>query len=264
VTFLSFDSGLSGVVINLAAIRTALGHDDTIVIERTSNGVNWAGVRGGQGIAITTSSLSLTDCEFDPEVVNTYRATPNTGSVQTDTITPSLGGTPWLKHPRFPFLNIPVTLSDAADITRSAQSGSFSVVNRALPVSVTVARASAQFSVTIATETLAELGAVNGIIEPGDVLLLHVPPDYLSLNGSGYYLPGDATETRNGLPASGRRWVTVALTESAMPDLAVTAIRNTWQGIIDTYATWSDLIADKATWSDVLATTGAPGDIVVP
>ena len=101
---LSYDGTLSRVRIDLTAVRTAIGADDTGLVERSLDQVRWITVRGGVAVSITAAALDLDDYEFSPDVVSYYRVTPTSG-VYTDSITPSLAVMGWLKKLRVPFLN---------------------------------------------------------------------------------------------------------------------------------------------------------------
>lgn len=48
---------------------------DVVLIERSTNQINWTTVRGGQAVALSAGACKLDDYEFSPNVVNYYRAT---------------------------------------------------------------------------------------------------------------------------------------------------------------------------------------------
>ena len=258
---LSYDGTLSRVRIDLTAVRTAIGADDTGLVERSLDQVRWITVRGGVAVSITAAALDLDDYEFSPDVVSYYRVTPTSG-VYTDSITPSLAGMVWLKNLRFPFLNQAVYPSDASDVPRRSLGGTFDVIGRSYPVAVTVMRASAQFDLTLATGTTDGRDLLIAAVSTGDVILLQNPPGSGYQFGGGYYAVGDVTETRQGV-AWDRRWITPPLTEAAAPGADVTGVTITWAGVVADYATWSDLVTAQATWADVLALVGGPADVIV-
>lgn len=259
-SFLTYDSALSRVRISLAGVRSAIGADDTAVVQRSPDQVRWTTVRGGTSVSLTATALPLDDYEFTPDALNYYRVLPAARAGQDDSITPDLAGQWWLKHVRYPFLNMIVTPSDAGDVTRPSMSGTFNIVGSSLPVVVSLPRASAQWSLTVATADLGELAALNALLATGDVLLLQVPSG--SIIAGGYFAAGDTTETRNTVPSQ-RRWVTIPLTEAAAPGPSVTGTTAIWQTAVDDYAMWSDLIVAQATWADVLSLVGSPADVVV-
>lgn len=260
MTYLSYDGTLSRVQVSLTAVRTAIGADDTAVVQRSLDQVRWTTVRGGSAVALTSSALPLDDYEFAPDTLNYYRVVPSSHTEQDDSITPDLAGQWWLKHIRFPFLNMTVTPSDVGDVTRPSMSGVFNIVGSSLPVVVSLPRASAQWALTVATADLAELAALNALLETGDVLLLQVPSG--SIIAGGYFACGDTTETRNTVPTQ-QRWVTIPLTEAAAPDPSVTGTTAIWQTLADDYAEWSDVTGALSTWQDVLSLVGSPADVVV-
>lgn len=258
--FLTYDPGLSRVRVSLTAVRTAIGADDTAAVQRSLDQVAWTTVRGASAVAVTATALPVDDYEFTPDTLNYYRVVPLAHDEQDDSITPDLAGQWWLKHIRFPFLNMIITPSNVGDVTRPSMSGVFNVIGRALPVIVSLPRASAQWSLTVATQDLTELAALNALLATGDVLLLQVPSG--SIIDGGYFAAGDTTETRNTVPSQ-RRWVTIPLTEAAAPDPSVTGTTAIWQSLIDDYAEWGDVRSALSTWADVLSLVGAPADIVV-
>lgn len=260
-SFLTYDSALSRVRIDLAAIRAGYGSDETGSVQRSLDQVRWTTVRGGDAIFITSGSLDLDDYEFTPDVVNYYQFLPDVDLVAlSDSITPDLAGEWWLKHIRFPFLNMTITPSDVGDVSRPSMSGVFNVVGSSLPVVVSLPRASAQWNLTVTTADLDELDALNALLATGDVLLLQVPAG--SIIRGGYFSAGDTTETRNTVPSE-QRWVTIPLTEAAAPDPSVTAVTSIWQTVIDDYGSWSDLLTGVATWADTVQLVGMPADVVV-
>jgi len=260
-SFLTYDPGLSRVRVSLSAIRTFYGADETGNVQRSPDQVRWTTVRGGSAITITATSPDLDDYEFTPDVINYYRFTP-TGilTILTDSITPDLAGEWWLKHLRYPFLNMTITPSDAGDATRPSMSGIFNIVGSSLPVVVSLPRASAQWNLTLSIADLGELDALNALLATGDVLLLQVPSG--SIIRGGYFAAGDTAETRNTVPSQ-QRWVTIPLTEAAAPAATVTPVTSIWQTVIDDYASWTGLVTAQATWADVVQLVGAPGDVIV-
>lgn len=259
MSYLTYDSALSRVRVSLTAVRTAIGADDTAVVQRSLDQVRWTTVRGGSSVSVTATALPLDDYEFAPDVLNYYRVVPGSHTEQDDSITPSLAGEWWLKHIRYPFLNMIVTPSDAGDVTRPSMSGVFNIVGSSLPVVVSLPRASAQWNLTVTTADLDALDALNALLETGDVLLLQVPSG--SIIRGGYFACGDTTETRNTVPSE-QRWVTIPLTEAAAPDPSVTGSTAIWQTLVDDYADWSSVTSALATWADVLQVVGSPADVV--
>lgn len=262
VSMASFDSGLCRVLLDMTAVRTALGHDSTGEVQRSLDQIQWTTVRGASAVPINASAADVSDYEFTPDADNFYQVLPNTG-VYTDDITPSLpGDLPWLKNLRFPFLNRQVKLSDADDITRPATSSTFQIMGRSYPVAVSTVRGARVTSITVETDTDDDVAALHGLLSTGDVVLLQVPADYTVSNLGGYYSAGDTVETRQDVPWT-MRWTTIPLTEVAPPDATVAPITGTWATVVANYATWAAVALDKATWADVVELVGAPGDVIV-
>lgn len=76
------DSALSRVRI---AVSSAPAGSDYATIERSTDGITWTVVRGGEAVTLVGGACSLDDFEFAPNVLNTYRAT------YVDTADPALG-----------------------------------------------------------------------------------------------------------------------------------------------------------------------------
>lgn len=66
------------------AITSAPTNAETVLIERSTDGVTWTTVRGASVLTLTSGAVSIDDYEFSDAVANTYRAT------YTDTTTPSI------------------------------------------------------------------------------------------------------------------------------------------------------------------------------
>jgi hypothetical protein len=257
---LSYDDSLGRVRADMTAVRSSLGHDDTGLLERSLDQIRWTTVRGGSGAAVSFTARDVDDYEFTPGVTNYYRLTPGTGSVQTDDIAPVLDSV-WLKDLARPFLNMKVKLAAPGDITRASRSATFDVIGRNPPVAVTMARGLRQFDLVVKTATDDAMAGLAALLDPGDVLLLQVPSDYPAPLG-GYYLPGDAVESRNG-GVWQARWTTISLTEAAAPGPDIIGGTITWAGLPALYASWDDLSAAVDSWNDLAETVGAPGDVVV-
>lgn len=260
-SFLTYDPGLSRVRISLSAIQAFYGADQAGGMQRSLDQVRWTTVRGGSSITVTATSQDLDDYEFTPDVINYYQFVPTGVLTDTnDSITPDLAGEWWLKHIRYPFLNMIVTPSDVGDVSRPSMSGVFNIVGSSLPVVVSLPRASAQWNLTVTTADLDELDALNALLATGDVLLLQVPSG--SIIRGGYFSAGDCAETRNTVPSE-QRWVTIPLTEAAAPAATVTGTTAIWQSVIDDYADWSSVVTALPTWADVIQLVGMPADVIV-
>lgn len=262
-TWLSFDPVLSRVIVSLSGLRAQIGSNDTATLQRSVDQLRWTTIRGGSGVTLTSSAPDLSDYEFAPDAVNYYRAVRSGGGIETLAIATDLGGVPWLKSIRYPFLNLPVQLSNVSDIVRPAGPGSdpFLVLGESDYRAIAVMRGSRQFTVTVAVEDDAGSAALATLLETGDTLLLQTPADY-TIPITGYYYAGDTVETRQGVPWS-RRWIDIPCVEVIPPDEAVTGPPGTWATVVSSYATWAALVTAQPTWADVGELIGAPSDVVV-
>lgn len=261
-SYLSFDPVLSRVLVDLAEVRSILGADDTGTVQRSVDGIVWTTVRGGSGVAVTSAAQPLSDYEFAPDVDNLYRVLPSTGSILAD-ITPDLGGTPWLKNLRFPFLNTPITFSDVSDIIRAAGPGAdpWRSTGDSLFRAPVVMRGGRTFTLTVPSSSDDQTAALDLLAASGDCVLVQTPAGY-PVPLTGYYAAGDLAETRNGVSWP-LRWITLPLTEVIAPADTVAPITGIWSSVTADYPTWADVAAGLATWADVVSLVGAPGDIVV-
>lgn len=262
---LVFDAILGRVRVDLTVVRAALGADSAGTVQRSADQIRWFTVRGGSQVPVTTTALPVDDYEFTPDAPNYYRVTVGAASYGS-VITPALNGQPWLKSVRYPFLNLPVSLADASDLTFTSRSGVFDVIGRSFPVAVTTVRAAAAYTLMVRTDTASARTGLEALLSSGDVVYLQVPattPDGFTWPvPGGYYLVGDYTESREGMPWE-RRTFSLPVTAVAAPDPSVTAVTITWQGIVNDFVTWNDLVAAKAAWADVVESVGSPADLIV-
>lgn len=203
-------------------------------------------VTGGAAAISRSVTVALAHAEFLNE--------------QTNSITPDLDGV-WLKSLRFPFLNRKVNVLDYSDIQRQDNNGVFHVLGRTLPVAVTDARGSREWTMTVWTETAGDAADLDTVLASGDLEFIHVPAD-CTVPG-GYVVVGTTTE-RKTRPHAVRRHFDLPVTEVAAPKQDSMGSTATWQTVLDNYATWADLIADKATWADVLELIGSADEVIVP
>ena len=239
----------------------------TASVQRSTNGITWAPVRGGSGLdGDAGATVSVDDYEFTPGVVNHYRvqvADPVSGAVlftEGESITPVLD-TIWLKSMARPFLNRPVTLTAYSDIARGSRNGVFDIVGRTLPVAVTDVRGSRAMTITVMVPSVSEADDLDQVLASGDPILLHVPPD-CPIPGM-YAVVGTVSISRRSMRGT-RRYLELPLTEVAAPGPDVVGDTVTWQSIVNAFATWDDLVAAEATWHDVAERIGDPGEVVVP
>ena len=184
---------------------------------------------------------------------------PDTG---TPVITPILEGV-WIKNVAKPWLNRRVAVVEASAIERPTRGGTFDVVGRTNPVTVTDVRASRRLELTILADTAQEANDLELGLSAGDVILLHVPPGCPLPIETMYAAVGDV-ESEQVSRYSEVRVLTLPLTETAAPGPDIVGTTITWSGVINAYSTWQALIDAMPTWGDVLEQIGAPGDVIVP
>lgn len=238
----------------------------TITIDRSTNGVLWTSVRGGVDLA-ASGGVSADDFEFDPNVVNTYRARSYSAvgallGTETQTVTPSIDRV-WLKSVRRPFLNLPVTVEDYSSIRRSSRAGSFDIPGRSFPVRVGDVASSRGWSYDLLTYTSAEAKGLEFLIASGDEGYVQVPPGF-DIPG-GYIDLGNMDKGRVSRPLSdARRRFTVQTYNIAAPAASVVGYASTWAGILNDFGSWTAVMAAFATWADVMEYVSDPETVIVP
>jgi hypothetical protein len=255
---LTYDSTLARVIINTDGLGAAV----TATVERSVDGVQWTTIRGGTNAPIVSGVLApfLSDYEFIPNVVNTYRVTPNTGSVQSNTITPTLTEV-WLKSLRRPFLNMPFKQAEiVSDIGRSARQGIFDVIGRSLPIAVTDLRQSREYTFRCVTRTKAEADSFDMLAASGDVLFIHAPP---SGHISSAYVTARNVQQSLRIPEEWCVW-SLDMREVAAPSADVIGSTATYQTVLNAYATYTDLLAAHTDYSDVLLLLADSSEVIVP
>lgn len=254
----TYDATLSRVRIT----ADGLGAATTALVERSTNQITWATVRGGLALTVTTGAAQLDDYEFTPGVVNYYRFSYTDGSpaTQTGSITPTLD-TVWLKNLARPFLNRAVTVTDWSDVEQASRNGIFDIVGRTMPVAVTDVRTSRRYTLTVMAATDDAAEDLRLCLAGGDTVLLHVPDD-CPVPGSMYAVVGDLSIGRKSARAV-RRYLPLPLVECAAPGPDIVGATATWQTVLDNYATWADLLAAFPTWQDVLDLIAEPAEVIV-
>lgn len=227
-------------------------------VERSTNQINWSTVRGGLLDVAAGTAYTVDDYEFPADVLTYYRIRVN-GFSDSASTTPSLSGQTWLKFLHRPFLNTVVTPYGEVNVTRRTRSGTFDVVGRSFPVSVTDLKGSRQFSLQLKTLTTDDHDRLDLVLSGGDPVFLHCPP--------GSRLPtlyADIGDVSDESPVPEVHFFTLPLTEIAAPGADVVGTTGTYQTIVNNYATYSAVLSAFATYQDILEEVGQPGDIVVP
>jgi hypothetical protein len=240
----------------------------SIVIERTLNGVQWRGVRGGSDLALDqTFTNQLDDYEFEPGVSNTYRVrafSPVGVQVASEQValTPTIDRV-WLKSIARPFLNRKIVVRDYSAVTRRSRAGLFEIPGRSFPVRVGDAASSRSWTLEVLTYDETESRSLEYLIESGDVVLVQVPPGYDI--PAGYVGLGDMSRGRVSRALSdGRRQFSLPMTAVAAPPASVVGYAATWESLLAAFGTWDAVMAAFPTWGDMAEYVADPSIVVAP
>lgn len=260
---------------DLSRVRIALSGlaDGTVLVERSAT----AGfqlpvtVRGGVTLPISGGVGQLDDYEFYADVQNWYRITPidPPGSAETDSITPSLDGHPWLKSIKYPLQNTAVRVSDYGDIQNASRAAAFSVEGRALPTGVFELSGGRDHTLILRTTDQATEDHLKVMVRTGDWFYIHVPTvgvagreGNLLLPGSMYVMMGTPTIHRIG-GVSGEHLISLPLTEVTAPGPDVVGTTLTVGGLVALHGSVTSVWAAYPTIRDLWDTIGSLDDLVV-
>lgn len=259
----TFDALLCRVRLAASGLNVAA---TTCTVDRTTDGIRYAVVRGGTAHTVSSGTASLDDYEFPAGVATTYRLRSyDAGGVLLDTVTATITqdvDTAWLKVPRAPFLNLPVDVSVRLDKGREARGGLFTVVNRSFPVAVGDLRGSQSFTLNIRTQTAAEEKALDYTLSTGDVVFLQAPSSEDQFP-TGYFSVGSVSWGPERRYSKRRIWA-LDMVEVAEPGPDIIGSAYTNASVLFDYATVSAVIAANATISDLLNRTATPAEVIVP
>ena len=261
---LAYDAGLARVRVSVDALPGGTAY---VRLDRTVNGVQWAGVRGGDRLTPAAGVAAVDDYEFPPGVATTYRARAYSAvdvvlGTQTATTTAVIDRV-WLKSVARPFLNRAVVTRDYSTVQRKARAGVFAVAGRTLPVVVSEVGGPREWTLEVLTSTLAEAHAVDLMLASGDILYVQVPAG-VDIPG-GYVSAGDVDLARvSRTLRDDRRLVSIPMTECAAQGPEVVGYTATWAGLLAAYGSWSAVLAAFPTWSAVLEYVAAPDTVIVP
>lgn len=247
------------------AVPTAPG----VLIERSTNGVQWTTVRGASSIPPSGvyQIAQADDYEFTPGVLNTYRAKllSPVGVVlftHTNSITPSIDGV-WLKSVARPYLNRKVTVKEYSNVSRKSRAGVFNVSGRTMPVVVSDVASGRSWTLDVLTRSLDESHALDLLLASGDILHVQAPPDCDV--PAGYVSVGDTDLSRVSRPLrDNRRIFGIPMTECARPGPDIVGSTSTWAGLLAAYGSWTAVLAAFPTWQDVLDYVAAADTVIVP
>lgn len=260
---LTYDAGLSRVRI----VGDVHASSQYGVVERSTNGTQWAVVRGAAELTPAASQVQADDYEFAPGVVNTYRVRGFSAvdiqlSSETNTITPVIDRL-WLKSVARPYLNRAVVTREYSPPTRRSRAGRFDISGRTMPVVVSEVMSGREWTYQILTYSLAEAHALDLLLASGDILYAQVPPGF-DIPG-GYIGVGDTPRDRISRPLSDdRRQFSIPVFECAAPGPDVVGYTATWEGLLAEYGTWTAVLSAFATWADVLEYVSDPETVLVP
>lgn len=182
--------------------------------------------------------------------------------LETANITPDLGGQVWLKCPRFPFLNRPITVTGVSPIGRVSRGMAGEVTGRSMPVGTVDIRGSRAFTLTVFTDTNELAGDMDLILATGEIMFVHVPTG--STVPGGYVMIGDTAQAP-GAEGGGSPEQTFELPCRVVvaPGADVVGTTMVWGTVFALYGSWGALIASNPSWSPLLATVGSAEDVVV-
>ncbi|WP_329068997.1 hypothetical protein [Amycolatopsis sp. NBC_01480] len=179
---------------------------------------------------------------------------------QSATITPVLDQA-WLKNPRRPSLNTPVTITEVGDITRQARSGTFDVIGRTMPVVVSDVMSSRSLPITIMAGDLDAADELETRLAAGDPVFLQAP-EAASAVPTLYATVRQLTASKSSHRGR-RRFYALDLTEVAAPASTVYGATITYADLPGLYATYDAMAAAVSSYfnlMDLVATTS----VIVP
>lgn len=179
---------------------------------------------------------------------------------QTATITPALTQT-WLKNPRRPSLNTPVTVTDVGDISRKARSGTFDVIGRTMPVVVSDVMSSRSLQITVVAADLAAAADLETRLAAGDPVFLQAPGVNLAVP-TMYATVGGLTASKYSQRGV-HRFYALDLTEVAAPASTVYGGTITYADLPGLYATYDAMTAAVASYFNLMDLV-AVATVIVP
>lgn len=226
----------------------------TATVEKSTDGITWATVRGGSSVNVLASEFMLDDYEFPAGQEVTYRV-----GADTATITVNLDEV-WIKAIQHPFLNRAVSVVDWSSIGREFRGGVFPVVGRSFPVSVTDLRGARSYSLEIAAHTTQAASDIDYLLASGGPVFVQVP--------SGSRIPEIyavivGSDERRAALRSDRRVFTLELQEVAAPGVDVVGATTIWQSVTSMYTSWTEVLSAHATWADLVDSTSDPSSVIV-
>ncbi|MGA6164312.1 hypothetical protein [Amycolatopsis magusensis] len=239
--------------LNSAVNSTAVGLDQSAIWQRASAASNISSVVA-QTLTITGGAAAISRA-----VIWSMRQAPWIGQESTS-ITP-VNTKFWIKNLRRPNNNVQVTVTGFGDISRTARTGVFDVINRTLPVAVTDLHSGRSMELRVTAETVGAALDLDTRFAAGEVMLFQsLGPDCPI--PTMYTVIGNYSYGRKAQRAK-RRHFTLPLVEVAAPDAGVFSTTVTYADLPALFATYGALIAAEPTYSDVLDIV-AESEVIVP
>lgn len=235
---------------NLQATPTRLDADGRTVPVRTPD---------GNPLPLTVSGGNRVGLLYDYEP-------PFGTTVQYGTSEVGLSGSPllidvaqpWLVHVGIPTLSQPVTFAEGsfAEETWTVARGVFYPIGRTNPVVITDgARKGSASSMTLITQTLAELAGVKALLADASTLLLNVDARQGTGVDTGYVSIGDVTPRRlTGTVIDGYRLVQLPYTVVNRP-AGGSQSQRTYSDVLNAWSTYGDVLSAYSSYADLLAPT---------
>lgn len=156
-----------------------------------------------------------------------------------------------LKDPSLPARSTTAVVSTLPDWTRAARQGVNAVRGRARPVVISDVRTSRTGTLTLVTESQAEIDAMWWLLETGNVMLLQWPKSWGERDV--YVTAGDATESHIVAHAeyADRTW-SVPLIEVDRPIGGITgSYDRVWDDVLTENPDWLTVLVESSSWLDV-------------
>ncbi len=249
------DSANVAVALSLTG---AAGYGTAYVV-RVDAGTGLRTTLFGEPVTVTGGAWTGTDYELGMDTGYTYSVEDTASTTVIATVAVAAiasSGRAFLKSTVVPGLNTQIYPLAVPTRATGSGSGKHQVLQRALPIIVTTARAGPTWTLETLTQTSAERAAMRTILASGSVLLLSTAP--ASGIGNAYVDIGDVTEEPADPVYSNpaRKW-SLPCTETTRPvGAALGGLVVTWNDVLTVYPTWRDVLAAKSTWADVLAGVG--------
>jgi hypothetical protein len=236
------------------------------VFDRTTDGVNYTPVRGGNHVTVKTNEADIDDYEFPAGIATTYRLRSYDDSdVLQETLTVEVTQDlteVWFKSVTQAYLNQTQKVTGVGEISRDDRGGVFPILGRSLPVVVSDVRGSRKINLQIQAVSDEKRDDWDYFLASGDPVFIHVPSTNIYVQ-SGYYHITSSPEVLVGQP-NPDRFFNLSLVQMAKPTDDLVPVTYSWQGLKNDYATWADVIATETDWNDVLNNVGDPEDVIIP